>query len=236
MTVALALHGPRANLAATPSGTVPRVLAQGTGLLVSVSAAQVLALATDYFTNYPQFLQDTQAMVQPAILQAETAQPEGTAMQLVITGLQDQPFVGSQASNIASAINSAAASGTLLNTDGTAITGWSPGAPIAYADDATATLTCQWLKGQPWGWIIVGVAVAVLGVVLYYLLQHSSYALSAFEASANLVGNVGGWLLTHWGWVLLGAGAVAVAPYAIRAIARTREAENELRYARRGGR
>lgn len=236
MTLALALHGPRANQAATPVGDTQQALAQGTGLLVSVSAAQVLQLATDYFTNYPRFLQDTQALVQPAILQAEAAQPEGTAMELVVTGLRDLPFVGSQASNIASAINEAATQGTLLNTDGTAITGWAAGAPIAYADDTTATLTCQWRKEQPWGWIIVGVAVAVLGVVLYYLLQHSAYALSAFEASTHAIATVGGWLLTHWGWVLLGAGAAVTAPYAIRAIARLREASNELRYARGGGR
>ncbi len=231
-------------VAATQTATPtlqPVVLAQGqSGLLVAPTAAQVLQIAGDYLTNYAAFMADAQALVNPALIQAENATPEGTPIQLVVTGLSDPPLVGSQASNLANALNQAAAAGTLVNVDGTTIQPWAAGYPVAYADDATATLTVQWVKGQPWVWIVVGVALAVLGVVLYHLLTKSPYALTAFETSGgSAIAGIGSFVLHNWGWLLLGAAGVAagavVVPRAIRSVAEVRESENELHYAERGG-
>lgn len=224
-----------AGQASAPAGYVESTVASGTGLILAPTAGQVLQIATDYLANYPQFLADVQALVDPAIVAAEKAQPEGALMQLVVRGLSDPPAVGSQAGSIANAVNGAQDSGTLLNTDGTAIQGWSAGAPVAYADDSTATLTLRWVKGQPWAWILIGVALATLGVVLYYMLRGSPYAMSSFVHSSQVVANVGSWLLRNWGYVAIGVGAVAVTPFAIRGFANIHEAENQERYAERGG-
>lgn len=235
MRAALALLTIRADQASTGGLTVLATTAEDGPLVQGLSAGTMARLIADWATDYPAFLQDCQNIINADVLAAETNSPEGSPMQLVLTGLVD-PVTGSPAAaQLASAVNSEWAQGKILDANGHSPPAWPGANAIAYASGSTLTL--QWIKGQPWIWIIVGVLLVVAALALYEMLAHGSYTLSA--AVPGSVGKAalsfGQWIVANWPVVVVGGVALAAAPFVIRKAAQTREAINEERYAARGG-
>jgi hypothetical protein len=195
-------------------------------LLGSLDPATAAELAWDYLTSQAAFLALAESLVNGAVVAAEGSQPEGSPMQLTLPGLPD-------AGAIAADLNQAWAQGKIVDSAGEALPAWPGAAQIAYLDSGGA-LVLRWVKGQPWVWIVVAILVAVAGVAVWDALHNSPYILAAVKTLEGAVGATN-WLLANWPWLLGAAVIVAGVPIAIRYIARSREAENELRFAERGG-
>jgi hypothetical protein len=207
-------------------------------IVTEMSPTDVAVLAANYLADYPNFLRLLTKYVNAAVQQAEARAPEGQRMMLVL------PSLRGQASRIAQALNQQYSQGKIVY-QGEVVATWPeyPG-QLAFVDSQDQ-VTLRWVKGNPWVWILVGVLIAVIGYILYSMLRGSPYKMY----SATPVGNTGtggqgtglpsgagflSWVLGHWPLVLIGAGALAVAPFAVRQIARAREAENELKMAEQG--
>ncbi|MHB1870853.1 MAG: hypothetical protein ACYCT1_08365 [Steroidobacteraceae bacterium] len=213
-------------------------------LVTGLTPGVVLELAGYYaIGDVADFQRLAQTLANQAVTAAETATPEQTSMQLQITGLWNPVTGASIASALAAGVNQDWSDGEIVQTvNGVteALPAWAGASAIAYADDATGTLTLQWIKGQPWVWVIVGVLVVVAAVALYDVLTGSKWSLTGWLASsgaggAGIVATVAGFVERDWPWILLGLGVASAAPWVEHEIARSREAENELRYAKAGG-
>lgn len=204
-------------------------------IVQGLSATVVGELVYDYSFNYPAFLQLSTSLVNQEVLSAETDQPEGAQMELVLTGLTNPVTGAPAAAQLANAVNSEWAGGHITDANGHSPPSWPGANQIAYASGSTLTL--QWVKGQPWVWLIVGVLLAVAALALYEMLVHGGYTLSSVTSGSvgQVAAGLGVWVVRNWPVVLVGAGLLAVAPFVIREGARTREAVNEARYAAKGG-
>lgn len=201
-------------------------------IISGLNAATLAELAADRLFNYPAFLQKAQSLVNASVTQAENALPEGERVQLVLPNLRG-PFGGSLASEMAAAITQAWAKGELINVDGTTLQPWPGTSAIAFPNDATATLTLQWVKGQPWVWLVVAALVALTALFVYLSVHASNYSLSRADQSGGTVAiNPVAFVLRNWPWFLLGAGALVAAPFAVRQFGATEEAEAQERRAR----
>jgi hypothetical protein len=201
-------------------------------LVAGLSVGTLLELVYDYTFNYPAFLSLAESLVNQAVIVAEEQQPEQSQMELVVYGF------GSQASNLASRVNADWQQGKIVNTDGTTLQPWPGAAAIAYGDDAAGTLTLQWIKASPWVWIVVGILLAALGAALYYILTSANYRMTSTPPSSQVALTSGpaflAWAVQHWYVWVIGAGAMAAAPFVVRKVAELREAENELQIAEQG--
>lgn len=230
----MVLLAPQANASAPSLKVVASSAADGP-IVQGLSVGMVLELVADYAVDYQAFLSLSATLVNTHLVQAETAQPEGTPMQLVLTGLTDPLTGGSIAGRLAAGVNQDWSQGKIRYTDGELIPAWSGASQIAYANDQSATLTLQWVKGQPWVWVIVGVLLAIAAVSLYRVLAHGGYTLSAASSLSKAVISAGSLLIKNWP-ITLGVAAVLVtAPFVVRHVAEAREAVNEERYAAKGG-
>jgi hypothetical protein len=182
-------------------------------LVQSVSPATLATLAVEYFSDYQSFLATAEGLVNAAVTGAENDLPEGAQVQLVLTGLTG-PFGGSLAGQMAGAITQAWARGQIVNVDGTTLQPWPGAGAVAYPDDASATLTLRWIKGQPWVWVLVGVLLAVTAIAVYTALRNGGYSMSTLSAGASVVS----WAVRNW-WVFpVGAAALAILPFATREV------------------
>jgi hypothetical protein len=189
-------------------------------LLASLDPGTAGELAADYAFNRPAFFALAASLVNQAVIAAETAQPEGARMELVLPGMPDVQA-------LANGVNTAWLQGQITDQGGSAIPAW-PGADSIAFVDQNGDLVLQWVKGQPWVWILVVVSV----VAIWDALHNTPFSLATFASSAVQAGS---WLLKNWPWVAGGVVVVAITPPIVGAIARTREATNELAFARRGG-
>lgn len=185
--------------------------------------------------------------VNPRLVAAEQALPEGTPVELHIHGWQT--VIGESAQFVAGQLNQALALGQLRNPDGTPVTPWREyPSQVAWGYDTEDLLILRMLKYDIPLPVIVLIAGILAGIVIAELWNHwtspsTSWTALASPSSAGESGTSGtvpnagqvyGWLARNWPWLLLGAGALAAAPWAVRQVARLRESENELRAAEGG--
>ena len=204
-------------------------------------------------SNFPYYVQNPAArvkLVNQDIVKTETGLPEGTRCMLVIEGLRD-PFGNSMASQMAQQLQQEFEYGEIKDpATGDKIIPW-PEHPtqIAWADDSAASITLRWVKGQPFAWILVGVAIVIIGIIIYNSMRSSKYSMSsatnAVSTGSGIIG-VGASGPTIFGvpvWpnaVLIGTG-IALAPAAIGWYGKTQhnraqaiEAQRELERAEKG--
>jgi hypothetical protein len=204
-----------------------------TKLLDRAQAGPLVAdLSLDTFWEIIRDRRNVEQLVNAELRRAEAGLPEGTRVELVLTGLYTVQNI--KPSDLAYRINLAKIEGKIVDPDtGEAIHPWPEhGNTIAWANDAAGTLTLRWLKGVAWTWRIVWylVGVILLGLAAYYIykmLHASGWTIfKVVEKKKN-----GGWVVTPFGWVLFGLGAfglLAVAPWAMRKIAAAIRAGREL--------
>lgn len=197
-------------------------------LLQGVSTSQAIAWALQGRTDL------LAQAVNQALAQAELALPEGTPVQLDISGWTVPG--GSLAQYVAGQIQQAYVSGRIIdpNTHGVPDT-WPefPG-QLAWGSDATDTVTLRWVKRPAWAvWIVVGIVIVLAALALVYLLQRANWQAQAGFAQGGATSPAGPsvnplpWLLHNWQWVLVGLAALAVAPFAIRQLGATTVAAEE---------
>jgi len=184
--------------------------------------------------------------VNPHLIAAESALPEGTPIELHITGWQT--VIGESAQFVAQQTNQAFLLGKLRNLDGTPVVPWREYPDqVAWGYDDQDLLILRMRKADIPLPILLLVAGIVAGILIAALWDHWANPHTSWSALASPApsggstggtvpspGQVYGWLARNWPWLLLGAGALAAAPWAIRQVARLRESENELRAAEGG--
>ncbi len=198
-------------------------------LLQGLTATLAAELAADLATgNTAAFAAAATSLVNQEALTAEADLPEQTRVLCVLTGLVG-PFGGSLASQFAAAVTNAWHKGQLTQ-DGEQLQAW-PEYPstIAWPDDSNASVTLRWVKGQPWLAIVVVVGIVLLALVIgaYILGRQTGYSVSSVGSSSNSTGlpNPVPWLLKNWWVIPVGLGALAAAPFVVRQVRETEEAE-----------
>ena len=209
-------------------------------LVAQLSAEQVAVLAANYVGDYQNFLRLIDSYVNQEIHAIENNLPEETPVRLVMPGLNGYAKQWSQA------IDQQWQQGK-IQWQGEKLKAWPGASQVAYSDASGNTMTLEWLKGQPWGWIVVGILVAVMVVYEINTIRGSQYSMTAYTPATG-TGTTGTatstlpsgtsiltWAEKNWAWIVLGAGGLAAAPFVVKHLAQTREAENEYRYAEGGG-
>lgn len=226
-----------------------------TKLLDRAQAGPLVAdLSLDTFWNIIRDRRNVEQLVNRELRRAEAGLPEGTRVELVLTGLY--PVQNIRPSDLAYRINLAYIEGKIRDPDtGEIIRPWPEhGNTIAWANDAAGTLTLRWVKGVAWAWRIIWylVGVILLGLAAYYIYKmlHASgwtifKVIERKEIPVNgkeeCLRKGGTWdeatkkcyvkKVTPFGWVLFGLGALGllvVAPWAMRKIAAAIRAGREL--------
>ena len=208
-------------------------------LVAQLSPQQVAVLTANYIGDYANFLRLLDTYVNQEIRTIENGLPEMTPVQLVMPGLQGNATAWAQA------IDQQWQQGK-IQWQGEKLLAWPNATQVAYSDPQGNTLTMQWLKGQPWGWIIVGILVAIMIVYELNVIRGSQYNLTAYTPATvtpgttttpgQAAGGILSWIVKNWQISALVAGGLIAAPFVVRHVAATREAENEYRYAEGGGR
>ncbi len=187
------------------------------------------SLAYDYAFNYPAFITRAQSLVNQSVLSIEADLPEGTPVQLELTNLRG-PLGGSVAGQLATAITQAWAQGKLVNIDGTTLTPWPGSSAIVYqVNDTTATLTLRWVKLQPSLWIVIAALAVITAFAVYLAIRESGYTMSSASAStstSSVIPNPIPWLLRNWFLIPVTAGVLVAAPFVVRHVRETEEAEH----------
>lgn len=182
-------------------------------------------------------------VLQPDILAAEKREPDGTYFQLVLTGFRTP--LGSLAGTAGQNLNKAFVLQSPSLRDpatGELVIPW-PQYPdrIAFWDDATATLTLRWIRGQEFAPVILyGLAILIGFVVLYLVLRAVGVNLSIFNPTNpnSPVGKTPLFGVPLWAW-LAGIGAAVLIPYGEQRAATYESAAAKLNRAEhqiRGGR
>lgn len=226
-----------------------------TKLLDRAQAGPLVAdLSLDTFWEIIRDRRNVEQLVNAELRRAEAGLPEGTRVELVLTGLYTVQNI--KPSDLAYRINLAKIEGKIVDPDtGEAIHPWPEhGNTIAWANDAAGTLTLRWLKGVAWTWRIVWylVGVILLGLAAYYIykmLHASGWTMFKViekeeipvDGKEECLRKGGTWdeatkkcykkVITPWGWLLIGIGALgllAVTPWVIRKVAAAVRAKQEL--------
>lgn len=179
------------------------------------------------------------SLVNQQARQAEESLPEGTRVELVLTGLYNA--AGIPPSELARRVNLAYLEGKITDPQtGEMLRHWPEHANvIAWADDGSGRLTLRWLKGVAWVWVVLMVLLSILAIyAIYVMLHQANWSLSKADTSGG--GGGGGgvpapriWGLSIWWWVG-GVAALALAPYVISQAAKIVRARRELERAEQG--
>lgn len=166
-------------------------------------------------------------------------QPEGSRIELEIRGWSAFGFSGAEW--VAGRIQSAWEAGSIIDPDtGRPVQPW-PEYPhqVAWGDRQSDTLTLRSVKAAlpifVW-WILAG-ALAVVGIIaLWEFLTRADWTAQRADlasASANDTVQVGkdilGGLARNWRWIVLGIGALAVAPFVLSQVGELQAAKRRLR-------
>jgi len=178
--------------------------------------------------------------INTALAAAEAGQPEGAQLTLTIDGL------GAWAGLAASRINAQYAAGAITDpASGEAIQAW-PGATTLASVGANDALVLQWVKGQPWAFILVGLLIAaIVAFAFYEAMANAPWKMTAQTTATGQGAGVplagapmfGGqpfrvfWL--PWYWAAVGVGVLAAGPWVIERVARGTESVEEERQALR---
>ena len=208
-------------------------------LVAQLSAEQVAVLAANYVGDYQNFLRLIDSYVNQEIHAIENNLPEETPVRLVMPGLNGY------AKQWAQVIDQQWQQGK-IQWQGEKLKAWPGASQVAYSDASGNTMTLEWLKGQPWGWIVVGILVAVMVVYEINTIRGSQYSMTAYTPATG-TGTTGTTTSTlpsgstilasaakNWPWIVLVGGGLVATPFVIRHVAETREAENEYKAAERG--
>lgn len=194
-------------------------------LVGSLTSGQASSLAYDYAFDYPRFYALAGSLINHKVQAIERGEPEGQRNQLTITGW------GSTAPAAASAINTQWAKGKLRDLHGVAIAAWEEYPhEVAWAPDGD-TLVLRWLKEQPQLYLLVFALIAVIGFLVYRILTTGSYTLqTATRASSShnpIQVQPGGLTIfgVRWYWYVVGAGTLAVTPWAFKKIVEIKQDE-----------
>jgi hypothetical protein len=186
------------------------------GALVTIDWATALQIAL----GNPSAVQDA---INPAIASAEAGLPEGTRVQLYLTGW-DVPIIGNVGARVADQINAQWSAGNIRDPNtGEVPQPWPefPGA-IAFYDPASDTVGLHWRKGQIFGLnlvvqiILILVATFALTYVVEHVLGfvHNWSMTSAVPASSGTAQGGGqSWWATRPLWekfAIVGGGVVLV--------------------------
>jgi len=122
--------------------------------------------------------------------QAEAGQPEGAQLSLTIQSL------GAWAPLAADYLNTQFAQGAITDpATGEALQAWPGATQIAYADASTGQLELQWVKGQPWAWILVGMLVAgIVAYLFYQALANAPWQMAAHHVPTPTAQTPGGFV------------------------------------------
>lgn len=225
-----------------PAKTVATLQTNGP-IVQSIAPSQMGVLAANYVTDYSNFLRLLDQYVNNDLYTIESGQPEGTAMRLVIPNLQGN------ATTWAQALDQQWQQGKIRYLDtGKVIQGWPGASQLAYSDAKGDTLTIEWLKEGPEVWILVGIIITLIAAyAIYTMLHQSPYTMSAYTPATGtngttttatpgqVAGGILAWSAQNWPVLAVGGGLLVAAPFVVRHVAQTREAENEYRYAEGGG-
>ena len=218
-------------------------------IVQSVPFSELGVLATNYVTDYPNFLRLLDQYVNMKLYTIESGQPEGSAMKLII------PNVKGNAAAWAQAIDQQWQKGKIIYPDtGKAVKAWPGASQVAYSQESGNALVLEWIKEGPEAWILIGVILTLIAAyAIYTLLHQSPYTMSAYTPATGTgttgtttgttpittpgqaAGGILVWSEKNWPVLVLGGGLLIATPFVMRELARTREAENEYRYAERGG-
>lgn len=209
-------------------------------IVANLGPSQVAVLAANYLANQPNFLRLALAGVNQAVLRAEQGAYEGSMLELVLTGMNGQ------AGRLASALNQQYHGGN-VSLQGEVISPWPGQNDIAFIQDSN-TLIIRWRKGIAIGflYLILGILIAVGLYLVYQLIRSSNYSMNLIKTlqshgipvpgqqtnGTNPVSGILSWAVSHWQWVLGGAGVVATVPWVLRKVAST---ETSVRTIERGG-
>lgn len=193
-----------------------------TTLLTSTTAGSI-------FTAEPPFsIHTTQAeirrVINPLLVQTELRQPEGTPLELRITGL-------SNAAQLAARMNTQWRQGKLKDMPtGERVIPWPRAQGIAMAQGTTLVL--RWRKGQaftvPLIWSIVIIAAAIAAFLLIRRLMGASWSLSKVTAGQGSTSSTGPLGLPWWKVVVYGGLLGIGGPFIINEVARYKQAETHL--------
>lgn len=173
------------------------------------------------------------AYVNQSLVAAEAHLPEGTRVELDITGWN--VLFGSTAALVASQIQGAYAAGKMRDpSTGKIPPAWPEYAGvIATGNAATDTVTLRWVKGDLWtDAVVIGIITILVAVVVFLLSNASWQAKSATTTSGGTTNPPGlsflQFVLQNWALVTVGALALVAAPFIVHEVARTKAAEHEL--------
>lgn len=193
--------------------TQPVEIASGTGAVVGLVDTAKDALLAAFGSPVA-----VARIISPQLYAAEANEPDGTQMQVVFTNFTG-PLGGSMAGSVATKLNAAYASGKIMDpATGEPMLAWPGQDYIATADDANATLTIQWVRGQIWIvyilWALVGAATIFF---IYSALHRAKWAVSILRqinptSPTSAVGSAQLFGVPVYLW-LAGVGAAIAIPF-----------------------
>ena len=214
----------------------------------SFPMSEIPVLATNYEFDYSNFLRLLDSYVNTEVGTIEQNLPEGTPVQLVLPGLNGNAIAWAQA------LDQQWQQGKIRDPQGNRLKAWPGATQFAYSDAKGNTLTLQWIKEFYWFEFMVGVLITLIVVyAAYQVLHQSQYTMTAYTPSTGTgttgtgttpitsttpgqaAGGILTWIVDNWEVSALIAGGLVAAPFVVRHMAQTREAENEYRYAEGGG-
>ncbi len=130
------------------------------------------------------YLSSLTGYVNQAIIDAETAQPEGAQMEMIISGWSN-PITGTDYSGQAADwLNSQWSAGNVTGTEGTPITPW-PDYPGQVAWGGGNQVVLRWVKGQIGGPFLILYLVAGLVALAIVLNFIGHYFLTPWQMNVN---------------------------------------------------
>jgi hypothetical protein len=160
----------------------------GAGPLFTGSVSQLASLAWNVSIGNVS-PSEIEAFVNPVAVQAEAGQPEGTQIELDITGWT---FLGTDySSTVAGYINQYWQSGE-FTVNGETMKAWPGNSQVALGGGNT--LTVRYVKGQIWI-LYVAVAIAIILGVLYIVqyLTGQTWSMSKTVGATSTGGGISGW-------------------------------------------
>ncbi len=211
--------------------------------------SEIPALALAYTTDYPKFLSMLDSYVNTEAGSIEQSLPEGTPVKVVLPGLKGNAIGWAQA------LDQQWQQGKIKDPQGKRLKPWPGASQFAYASVDGNTLTLEWVKEFYWLEFTIGVIITlIVAYAAYEMLHGSQYSMTAYTPATGTgtgtgTGTTGttpintttaasgilAWSVRNWPVLVLGGAGLVAAPFVMRELARTREAENEYRYAERGG-
>lgn len=183
------------------------------GDIFTVSLQEVANAAWQAFTGNLSFLSLTD-FVNRAIIDAEASQPEGTKMEMVISGWVN-PITGTDYSgDVAGWLNTQWLNGSIKGESGRAIIPWAEYPDqIAWADQNQVTLRwTKWQIGGPFLVLYIAAGLIALAIILNWIGNFlKPWRMGAQPPSGGIGGTSQSTLVTWWNGLSLGGKTLVIA-------------------------